>query len=115
MHIQILGESQFCNAFCLLGPLLKNMMAYIKSHFGHLFDILDFSERICKVSVNLSFRRSYFLLRLVVKNMVAYGKSHFRHFSVSWLPGTDFLNEFHVRPRRNCMNRYLAHFTICAG
>ena len=42
-HIQIVGESLFCNAYFLLGLLLRNMMAYRKSHSGHLFDILDFS------------------------------------------------------------------------
>ena len=54
MHIQIISESQFYNASFLLGLLLKSD-SYGKSYFGHVFGILDFSERIYKFPVNLSF------------------------------------------------------------
>ena len=57
----------------------KYVMAYRKSHLGHLFDNLDFSKRIYQFSVNFSFGRSYFLFGFPLKNMTAYRKSHLGH------------------------------------
>ena len=52
------------------------MLAYRKSHFGHLFGILNFNESIYTFSVYLSFRMHIFYWGCY-RNTVAYRNSHF--------------------------------------
>ena len=65
-HMQIFGESQFCNAHFLLGFAGK-YDGLQKLTFWASVGILDFSERIYKFSVNLSLGGSNFLVGRVLK------------------------------------------------